>query len=99
MCKILEFEFFMGESGYLISFRLKILCENHCEDLALNLVTAYTKCCKWAQDKNFNMNLTEDQKRFMLDVYVSLLYKYSHTSVIVSTVSIIVNDVKLRKCL
>ncbi|GJQ66974.1 hypothetical protein Trydic_g21912 [Trypoxylus dichotomus] len=80
-----EFEFFMGESGYLISMRLKKLCESHCEDLALNLVTAYMRCCKFAESESVNMNLTDDQKRFMLDVYIALLFKYKKTSVILST--------------
>lgn len=78
----------MSESGFLISFRLKKLCESHCEDLALNLVTSYMACCNWAKEKNYNMNVTEDQRRFMLDVYISLLYKFKKTSVIVTTVSI-----------
>lgn len=66
--------------------RLKKLCESHCEDLALNLVTAYMRCCDWAEVNNFNMNLTEDQKRFMLDVYIALLYKYKKTPVILAKV-------------
>ncbi|KAK9758472.1 hypothetical protein QE152_g475 [Popillia japonica] len=79
-----EFEFFLGESGYLISMRLKKLCESHCEDLALNLVTAYMRCCKYAETQKVSMNLTDDQKRFMLDVYIALLFKYKKTSVILS---------------
>lgn len=79
-------EFFSKETGYLISTRLKKLCESHCEDMALNLVTAFMRCYQIAKDKNCNLNASDDQNRFILDVYIALLYKYKRTSEIVSTV-------------
>lgn len=84
-----EFDFFTSESGHLISMRLKKLCESHCEDLALNLVTAYMRCYDWAEVNNFNMNLSKDQIRFFLDVYVALLFKYKRTSAIVSKLRVL----------
>ncbi|KAF5294237.1 hypothetical protein FQA39_LY13485 [Lamprigera yunnana] len=79
-----ELEFFGMETGYLISTRLRKLCESHCEDMALNLVTAFMRCHQMAETQNFNLNATEDQKRFILDVYIALLYKYQKTPEIIA---------------
>ncbi|KAF2882761.1 hypothetical protein ILUMI_23425 [Ignelater luminosus] len=79
-----EIEFFSMETGYLISTRLRKLCESHCEDLALNLVSAFMQCQEMAEAQHFSMNATEDQKRFILDVYIALLYKYKKTELIIS---------------
>ncbi|KAK5639316.1 hypothetical protein RI129_011808 [Pyrocoelia pectoralis] len=80
-----EMEFFGMETGYLISTRLRKLCESHCEDLALNLVTAFMRFHQMAEVQQFTINATEDQKRFILDVYIALLYKYKRTHLIIST--------------
>ncbi|XP_018329586.1 uncharacterized protein LOC108739956 isoform X2 [Agrilus planipennis] len=78
-----ELEFFAIETGYIISMRLKMLCESHCEDLALNLATTCLQCYKVAEEQNFNINATEDQKRFILDTYIALLFKFKKTSTII----------------
>lgn len=75
------------ETGYLISTRLRKLCESHCEDLALNLVSAFMQCQEMAEAQHFSMNATEDQKRFILDVYIALLYKYKKAELIIPKVS------------
>uniref|UniRef100_A0A1Y1N9Y8 Uncharacterized protein n=1 Tax=Photinus pyralis TaxID=7054 RepID=A0A1Y1N9Y8_PHOPY len=80
-----EMDFFGMETGYLISTRLRKLCESHCEDLALNLVTAFMRFHEMAEQQNYTINATDDQKRFILDVYIALLYKYKRTRLIVST--------------
>ncbi|KAK4871758.1 hypothetical protein RN001_015882 [Aquatica leii] len=80
-----EIDFFGMETGYLISTRLRKLCESHCEDLALNLVTSFMRCHQLAEVQSFNLNATEDQKRFIMDVYIALLYKYKKTPLIIST--------------
>ncbi|XP_066259862.1 uncharacterized protein [Euwallacea similis] len=71
-----EIEFFCVETAYLISVRLKKLCENHCEDLALNLVTNFLRCKKQAAEQNFNLNATETQLWFIFDIYIALLFKF-----------------------
>ncbi|VEN60876.1 unnamed protein product, partial [Callosobruchus maculatus] len=71
-----EINFFCAETAYLVSVRLKKLCESHCEDLALNLVTAFMKCNKLSKSQNFTMHATETQIWFIFDIYIALLYKY-----------------------
>ncbi|KAJ8981467.1 hypothetical protein NQ317_006993 [Molorchus minor] len=71
-----EIEFFCVETAYLISVRLKKLCESQCEDLALNLVTAFMNCNKLSKIQNFNLNATETQMWFIFDIYIALLYKF-----------------------
>ncbi|KAF5289285.1 hypothetical protein FQR65_LT11906 [Abscondita terminalis] len=79
-----EIEFFGMETGYLVSTRLRKLCESRCEDLALNLVTSFMRCHQLAEVENLNLNATDDQKRFITDVYIALLYKYNDTPMIIS---------------
>lgn len=74
------------ETGYLVSHRLKKLCESHCEDLALNLVTAFMCCYRMAETQQFNLNATEEQRWFIFDVYIALLFKFKKTSHILTTV-------------
>ncbi|KAL3290294.1 hypothetical protein HHI36_023638 [Cryptolaemus montrouzieri] len=71
-----EIEFFRVETAYIISVRLKKLCESQCEDLALNLVKAFMKCYRLSRTDNFNLNTTEMQVWFIFDMYVALLYKF-----------------------
>ena len=68
--------------------RLKKLCESHCEDFALNLVTSYMRCCDYAESHKIYMSLTDHQMKFILDVYIALLYKFKKTYAIVSKVSL-----------
>lgn len=86
LCFFLEIEFFCMETGYLVSHRLKKLCESHCEDLALNLVTAFMCCYRMAETQQFNLNATEEQRWFIFDVYIALLFKFKKTSLILTTV-------------
>ncbi|CAH0562505.1 unnamed protein product [Brassicogethes aeneus] len=79
-----EIEFFCVETAYLVSYRLKKLCESQCEDLALNLVTAFMKCRELSKTQNFNLNANETQIWFIFDIYVALLYKFQQNSKIVS---------------
>lgn len=67
---------------------MKKLCESHCEDLALNLVTAFMNCKKLSKDQNFNLNLSETQMWFIFDIYIALLYKFQEKQKIVVLVRI-----------
>ncbi|CAG9855182.1 unnamed protein product [Phyllotreta striolata] len=78
-----EIEFFCVETVYLVSVRLKKLCESHCEDLALNLVTAFMNCNKLSKTQNFSLNATETQMWFIFDIYIALLYKFQDKQKIV----------------
>lgn len=75
------------ETAYLVSVRLKKLCESQCEDLALNLVTAFMNCKKLSKEQNFNLNLSETQMWFIFDIYIALLYKFEEKQKIVLLVS------------
>lgn len=83
-----EIEFFSLETGYLVSHRLKKLCEQHCEDLALNFVTSFIRCLRLAESQQFNLNTTEEQKWFIIDIYIALLFKYKKIPQILKTVSL-----------
>ncbi|XP_030762318.1 uncharacterized protein LOC115887126 isoform X2 [Sitophilus oryzae] len=78
-----EIEFFCVETAYLVSVRLKKLCENHCEDLALNLVSNFLKYKKLAITQNYNLNATETQLWFIFDIYVALLHKFQDKNKII----------------
>lgn len=84
---VAEIEFFCLETGYLVSHRLKKLCEQHCEDLALNFVSAFIRCLSLAESQQFNLNTTEQQKWFIMDIYVALLFKYKKFPQILKAVS------------
>nr|XP_023013434.1 uncharacterized protein LOC111503375 [Leptinotarsa decemlineata] len=78
-----EIEFFCVETAYIVSVRLKKLCESHCEDLALNLVTAFMNCNKLSKSHNFSLNATDTQMWFIFDIYIALLYKFQEKQKIV----------------
>lgn len=88
MVFVLEIEFFCVETAYLVSVRLKKLCESQCEDLALNLVTAFMDCYKISKTQNFNLNASETQIWFIFDTYIALLYKFQEKQKIVVLVRI-----------
>ncbi|KAF7270211.1 hypothetical protein GWI33_016821 [Rhynchophorus ferrugineus] len=71
-----EIEFFCVETAYLVSVRLKKLCESHCEDLALNLVSNFLNYKKLATTHNYNLNATETQLWFIFDINIALLFKF-----------------------
>ncbi|XP_044256419.1 uncharacterized protein LOC123006196 isoform X2 [Tribolium madens] len=79
-----EIEFFCVETAYLVSVRLKKLCESQCEDLALNLVTAFMNCYNLSQTQNFSLNATKTHILFCFDIHVALLYRYNRRSEIVA---------------
>ncbi|XP_068915984.1 serine-rich adhesin for platelets-like isoform X5 [Tenebrio molitor] len=79
-----EIEFFCIETAYLVSVRLKKLCESQCEDLALNLVTAFMNCYNLSQTQNFSLNATKTHILFCFDIHVALLYRYNRKSEIVA---------------
>ncbi|XP_065165305.1 uncharacterized protein [Atheta coriaria] len=75
-----EYDFFVyEESAYIISMRLKKLCEDKCGDMALNLTRCYLKCCDWAEEENLSMCISENQKKFVFDIYLSLLFQHAGT--------------------
>ncbi|CAG9759404.1 unnamed protein product [Ceutorhynchus assimilis] len=77
-----EMEFFCVETIYLVSVRLKKLCENRCQDLALNLSTNYLKYKKQATLQNMSLNATDTQLWFIFDIHIALLYKYQEKHMI-----------------
>lgn len=85
---ILEIEFFCVETAYVVSVRLKKLCESQCEDLALNLVTAFMNCNNLSRIQNFSLNATETQMWFIFDIYIALLYKFQEKQKMVVLVSL-----------
>lgn len=76
------------ESAYIISMRLKKLCEDKCGDMALNLTRCYLKCCDWAEEENLSMCISENQKKFVFDIYLSLLFQHAGTVEMSNLVSI-----------
>ncbi|XP_014213027.1 mucin-19 [Copidosoma floridanum] len=76
-----EEEFFYQEKGELLKMRLKILCEDRCEDMAVNLAAA---CVRSLRRNERLRSLTDpSQVHYMIDVYVVLLYKLKRTQDIV----------------
>ncbi|KAG5883868.1 hypothetical protein JTB14_034915 [Gonioctena quinquepunctata] len=73
-----EIEFFHYEQTYLISMRVKILCESRCQDLALNLVSAFMTCYKALENASSYLNASEDQFWYMFDIHIALLYHFRY---------------------
>lgn len=84
---VTEIQFFCVETGYLVSHRLKKLCEQKCEDLALNYVSAFIQCLTLAENQKYNLNTTDQQRWFIMDIYIALLYKNKFTHRIFECVS------------
>lgn len=64
--------------------RLKKLCDSHCEDLALRFANACLRCLRLPESRDFHVITTEDQKRYILDIYIALLHKYQRTQEILN---------------
>lgn len=65
--------------------RLKILCEDRCEDIAINLAAA---CVRSLRRSDRLRSVSEPQHvDFMLDVYIVLLYKLKRMQDILAQVS------------
>ncbi|XP_066586072.1 streptococcal hemagglutinin-like [Prorops nasuta] len=72
-----EEEFCCSEKGELLTMRLKILCEDRCEDIAVNLAAA---CVRSLRSSDRLRSLSDPQHvQFMIDVYIVLLYKLKRT--------------------
>ncbi|CAH1103001.1 unnamed protein product [Psylliodes chrysocephalus] len=67
-----DIDFFNYEQAYVISVRLMKLCDCNCEDLALNLATAFLK---YVESNNI-IRISVEQIWFIFDVKISLLYKF-----------------------
>lgn len=86
-CKQEELDFFSSENGYILAMRLKKLCDSRCEDLALRFANACLRTLRMPESQNFNVVTTEDQKRYIIDVYIALLHKYKRTHDIIQEVT------------
>ncbi|XP_018306429.1 mucin-4 isoform X2 [Mycetomoellerius zeteki] len=72
-----EEEFCCSEEGELLTMRLKILCEDRCEDIAVNLAAA---CVRSLRRSDQLRSLSESHHvHYMIDVYIVLLYKLKRT--------------------
>lgn len=74
-----ELTYFASEHGYLVAMRLKKLCDSRCEDLALRFSNACLRCLRSPESSKFHVVTTEDQHRYILDIYIALLNKYMRT--------------------
>jgi hypothetical protein len=82
-CRIFtEIELFTKERPCLISLRVNKLCEDKCEDMALNLVTSYWRCFVFLLLEQPQHELVEAtkaadfQNNVLFDYYLALLVKY-----------------------
>lgn len=72
--------------------RLKILCEDRCEDIAVNLAAA---CIRSLRRSDRLRSLSDSHHiHYMIDVYIVLLYKLKRTQDIFAQVSI--TDISAR---
>ncbi|XP_015599580.1 uncharacterized protein LOC107269825 [Cephus cinctus] len=72
-----EDEFCCSEKGELLTMRLKILCEDRCEDIAVNLAAA---CVRSLRRSDRLRSLSDSHHvQYMIDVYIVLLYKLKRT--------------------
>ncbi|KAI4497985.1 hypothetical protein M0802_006809 [Mischocyttarus mexicanus] len=72
-----EEEFCCSEKGELLTMRLKILCEDRCEDIAVNLAAA---CIRSLRRSDRLRSLSDSHHiHYMIDVYIVLLYKLKRT--------------------
>lgn len=77
-----EDEFCCQESGQLLNMRLKILCEDRCEDIAVNLAAA---CMRSLSRSDRLSQMSEPSHvQYIMDVYIVLLYKLKRTHDIVA---------------
>lgn len=80
-----EEEFCCMEKGELLMMRLKILCEDKCEDIAVNIAAA---CVRTLQRNDRLRSLSDPHHvTFMIDIYIVLLYKLKRTHDIFAQVS------------
>lgn len=72
-----EEEFCCSEKGELLTMRLKILCEDRCEDIAVNLAAACVRSLSRSEALRSASELHHVQ--YMIDVYIVLLFKLKRT--------------------
>ncbi|CAG9863019.1 unnamed protein product [Phyllotreta striolata] len=83
-----EMEFFRQEQAHLVSIRLMMLCKSNCEDLALNLVTAFLKYLKSEHFKD-DCCVSAEQKWFIFDMKLVLLYKFKDVDELESMIKLL----------
>lgn len=79
-------EFCCSEKGELLTMRLKILCEDRCEDIAVNLAAACVRSLSRSEALRSASELHHVQ--YMIDVYIVLLFKLKRTQDIFAQVSL-----------
>lgn len=80
-----EEEFCCLEKGELLVMRLKILCEERCEDIAMHLAAA---CVRTLRRSERLQALSDAQHvQYMIDLYIVILYKLKRTKDILAQVS------------
>lgn len=81
-----EEEFCCSEKGELLVMRLKILCEERCEDIAIHLAAA---CVRSLRRSDRLQSVSEPHHvQYMIDLYIVILYKLKRTKEILSQVSV-----------
>lgn len=78
-------EFCCSEKGELLTMRLKILCEDRCEDIAVNLAAACVRSLR--RSDQLRLLSESHHVHYMIDVYIVLLYKLKRTQDIFAQVS------------
>lgn len=78
--------FCCSEKGELLTMRLKILCEERCEDYAVNLAAACVRTLQRSEELRSVSNSHDIQ--YMIDVYIVLLYKSKRQKAIFAQVRI-----------
>ncbi|XP_015111213.1 mucin-5AC [Diachasma alloeum] len=72
-----EEEFCCSEKGELLVMRLRILCEERCEDIAIHLAAA---CVRTLRRSERLQALSDTQHvQYMIDLYIVILYKLKRT--------------------
>lgn len=80
-----EEDFCCSEKGELLMMRLKILCEDRCEDIAVKLAAA---CVRTLQRSDRLRSVSDPHDvTYIIDVYIVLLYKLKRTHDIFAQVS------------
>ncbi|XP_051167475.1 uncharacterized protein LOC127285478 isoform X3 [Leptopilina boulardi] len=72
-----EEAFCCSEKGELLTMRLKILCEDRCEDIAVNLAAACVRSLRRSEALRSASEVHHVQ--YMFDVYIVLLFKLKRT--------------------
>lgn len=82
-------DFFSNESGYIVAMRLNKLCKDNCGDLAFKLAKSALDCLRLPNSQSFHYVITEEQKLYILDVYIALGYKFGKTQLILNELKLL----------